>query len=200
MDVSVRLFAARGYDNVTVQDIAAEMDGLTKGTIYHHFKGKEDILEALIDRVLVVDNIFERIDSDDTLTGLEKIRKVIDWSALDQGQTEISKIALSVLDTPNFLRRQIHNCVDVYARHIQRYIELGNRDGSMDVPYRQQAAESFMLLMNIWLNPSIFLQSLGGIISKVKYLRRLFDGIGLPVIDEETEGHLISFFEKMLAP
>ncbi len=36
----------RGFDNTTIQDIVNEMDGLTKGAIYHHFKSKEEIMEV----------------------------------------------------------------------------------------------------------------------------------------------------------
>ena len=200
LDVSVSVFLEKGYDHVIIQDIVDQMDGLTKGAIYHHFKGKEEILEALIDRVLVTDHIFERVNKDPTLTGLEKIKKVIEWSAMDKKHTDISKIALSVSDTPQFLRKQIHNAVDQYAPYIKRYIEQGNQDGSLHIRYPEQVAESFMLLFNIWLNPSVFPQSIEGIEEKIAYLRLLFQGIGLPAIDDALEKQLKRFFRKMLSP
>jgi len=46
LDVFQRLFMKRGFDNTTIQDIVNEMDGLTKGAIYHHFKSKEEIMEV----------------------------------------------------------------------------------------------------------------------------------------------------------
>lgn len=47
-DAGLRLFCARGYLNVTVDDIAREA-GVTKGAVYHHFDGKEDLLVAAIE-------------------------------------------------------------------------------------------------------------------------------------------------------
>lgn len=38
-----RLFCLKGYDGTTVRDIAAEV-GILSGSIFHHFKSKEEIL------------------------------------------------------------------------------------------------------------------------------------------------------------
>ena len=35
-----KLFLEKGYDNTTIQDIVDELNGLTKGAVYHHFKSK----------------------------------------------------------------------------------------------------------------------------------------------------------------
>ena len=50
LDVSLRLFLEKGYEHTTVQDIVDHLDGLTKGAIYHHFKSKEEILDAALNR------------------------------------------------------------------------------------------------------------------------------------------------------
>ena len=45
LDVSMRLFTEQGYEHTTIQDIVDAL-GMSKGAIYHHFKGKEEILLA----------------------------------------------------------------------------------------------------------------------------------------------------------
>ncbi len=45
---ALALFAARGYDGVSLRDIAAHSD-VTHGLIRHHFGSKEDIWRAVID-------------------------------------------------------------------------------------------------------------------------------------------------------
>jgi AcrR family transcriptional regulator len=48
---ALRVFARRGYREAGVDDIAAEA-GYSKGALYWHFSGKEELLEALLeDRV-----------------------------------------------------------------------------------------------------------------------------------------------------
>lgn len=51
LDVAERLFCTNGYDNTSTNDILAEI-GIARGTLYYHFKNKEDILDAMIDRTL----------------------------------------------------------------------------------------------------------------------------------------------------
>jgi AcrR family transcriptional regulator len=47
----VELFARQGYENMSIQDIIGAV-GIAKGTFYHHFRSKEDLLDRLIDSTL----------------------------------------------------------------------------------------------------------------------------------------------------
>src|SRR6202049_3184609 len=48
LEAALRIFAERGYANTRLEDIAADV-GVTKGTIYHYFETKEDLLLQAID-------------------------------------------------------------------------------------------------------------------------------------------------------
>ena len=50
LDVAESLFGTKGFDNTSTSDILNEV-GLARGTLYYHFKSKEDILDAMIDRM-----------------------------------------------------------------------------------------------------------------------------------------------------
>ena len=51
LDATDRLLARYGYRKMTMDDLAAEV-GIGKGTIYLHFRSKEDLIYALIDQIL----------------------------------------------------------------------------------------------------------------------------------------------------
>lgn len=53
LDAAEGLFAERGFHAVTV-DAIAEAAGLAVGSIYHHFKNKERLYLALVERALSV--------------------------------------------------------------------------------------------------------------------------------------------------
>ncbi|NED94733.1 TetR/AcrR family transcriptional regulator [Phytoactinopolyspora alkaliphila] len=44
------LFATRGYAHVSLADIV-QAAGVTKGALYHHFTGKEDVFRAVLEQV-----------------------------------------------------------------------------------------------------------------------------------------------------
>ena len=77
LEVSQRLFIEKGYDNTTIQDIVNELGGLTKGAIYHHFKSKEEIMDALSDKMFFDNNPFTLVKKRNDLNGLQKMREVI---------------------------------------------------------------------------------------------------------------------------
>jgi AcrR family transcriptional regulator len=48
---SARVFAQRGYDNTTMQDLASSM-GLATGALYHYFSSKEQLLIGICDQLM----------------------------------------------------------------------------------------------------------------------------------------------------
>ena len=49
---AAKLFRVKGYERTTVRDLAAAV-GIQSGSIFHHFKSKEEILLALMREVIV---------------------------------------------------------------------------------------------------------------------------------------------------
>lgn len=49
IDTAERLFRTKGYGACTINDILHEV-AIAKGTFYHYFKSKEDVLDAMVDR------------------------------------------------------------------------------------------------------------------------------------------------------
>lgn len=77
LDVAERLFCTRGYDQTSTNDILAEI-GIARGTLYYHFTSKEDILDAMIDRIL--DEIVRRtsrIALDESVPVLERLTQSV---------------------------------------------------------------------------------------------------------------------------
>ena len=50
LDVAERLFGTKGFDGTSTADILNEV-GIARGTLYYHFKSKEDILDAMTQRL-----------------------------------------------------------------------------------------------------------------------------------------------------
>lgn len=50
LNVAEQLFETKGFDRTSTTDILNEV-GIARGTLYYHFKSKEDILDAMIERM-----------------------------------------------------------------------------------------------------------------------------------------------------
>jgi AcrR family transcriptional regulator len=65
-DVALAVFAERGYDGASMDDVARAA-GITKASIYHHVAGKEALLERGLNRAL--DALFAILAEPDAATG-----------------------------------------------------------------------------------------------------------------------------------
>ncbi len=50
LDAAERLFGSKGFDHTSTNDILKEV-GIARGTLYYHFSSKEEILDAMIERM-----------------------------------------------------------------------------------------------------------------------------------------------------
>lgn len=50
LDAAEQLFVTKGFDGTSINDILDRV-GIARGTLYYHFKSKEEILDAMIERL-----------------------------------------------------------------------------------------------------------------------------------------------------
>ncbi|MGD6974458.1 TetR/AcrR family transcriptional regulator [Bacillus altitudinis] len=198
LDTATKLFLEKGWEQTTIQDIVDELGDLTRGAFYHHFKSKEDIIDAVLYRLALKNNPFEQTKKMTGLNGLEKLKNAFLLSFTNQGQLDALESIPSILKSPKVITHQLMDCINTGALDIQSFIEEGVMDGSLSIHYPKQAAETLMLLTNIWLSPIIFSVETEEYMQKVKHLQELFNGIGLPIFDEQILIVLETFHKKII--
>ncbi|WP_326513971.1 TetR/AcrR family transcriptional regulator [Clostridium intestinale] len=73
LDIAEKLFHIKGYDKCTINDILKEV-GIAKGTFYHYFKSKEEVLDAIVSRYkYVVITKVNEVANNDVITLEEKL-------------------------------------------------------------------------------------------------------------------------------
>ncbi|GAC1396147.1 MAG: TetR/AcrR family transcriptional regulator [Mycobacterium sp.] len=120
MDAALKLFADCGYKATTVGAIEAEA-GLAprSGALYQHFKGKQELLEAALDR---------------ELTGMDELPHAIAMFPLGDLRAELTMLArwnLASLDRRGALTRFVRREADLLPQRLRTKLY----DRLVDRPY-----------------------------------------------------------------
>lgn len=187
LDVSMRLFLEKGYESTSMQDIVDGLGGLSKGAIYHHFKSKEDILLAVMDKIYAGhDDEWDAIRKmDDNATGLERLKAVFEASIFNERQSEVFGMAPNFIQNPQMLALQVKGIYEESAPNfLQPIIERGMADGSIQTQYPKELAEVLLILINIWLTPVAHTDGSAGLAGRIGYFAEMLDRLGLPIFDD----------------
>ena len=198
LDASLKLFLEKGYEHTTIQDIIDELGDLTKGAIYHHFKSKSEIIEAVMDQLYGG----QEKDYEDILnesgTGLEKLKKLIIVSINNPGNQLIIKAAPNIMKNPRFLMKQLFDSLnDTAPRLILPLVEQGVRDGSIKTEYPKELSEAMLILFNLWMNPFIIQNTEEELIHKIQFMKDLLERLGIPLLDDEALLVLESYRQQL---
>lgn len=197
LDAALQLFLEKGYEQTTVLDIVDNMGGLTRGAFYHHFKSKEEVLDAVGDKLYADSNPFDEVQKQVHLTGLEKLKYLVKYSMEDSDSRKITMMSLQALQSPTFLKKLIDDNRDVLAPRYHEIIEEGIRDGSIQTEHPKLLSQLFTLLTNFWTVPTIFPVSEEETLEKLFFIKEITDKMGMPILDDEIFKMILSKAEVL---
>ena len=109
LDSARRLFAEKGYEKTSIQDILNDL-GLSKGGLYHHFKSKEAILD--------------RLNADEWAVTARLLDKLIERNELSPGESSTREI-LDPQGKPRWRQARISFLKNrPYHQHVTEYLTL----------------------------------------------------------------------------
>lgn len=148
LDAADELFAQKGFDGTSTNDILGKV-GIARGTLYHHFKSKEDIMDALIDRYS--DGLLDAaqvIAADKTIPVVERVIRVVMALNLSGGSSK--EIMEHIHKPQNALMHQkiqkvIINRVPLILTGI---IREGIEQGMFSTPFPYECMEMVVIYAN----------------------------------------------------
>lgn len=191
LDAALQLFLEKGYEQTTVLDIVKNMGGLTRGAFYHHFKSKEEVLDALGDKLFLDNNPFEKVRQQTHLTGLEKLKYLLLYSMENSESRKINIMSVQALQSPTFLKKVIDDNRDLVAPLYQKIIEEGIKDGSIKTEHAKLLSQLITFLTNFWTLPTLYPSSLEESVEKLLYIKEITDKLGVPFLDDEMIAQVI---------
>lgn len=144
LDVAERLFCAKGFDNASTNDILEEI-GIARGTLYYHFKSKEDILDAMIERL--TNQMVEKaavIALDESIPVLERLTRTMLSLNIDN---ELGDMVMEQVRRPQnaLMHQKLENMLlGRVNKLITKIAEDGIKQGIMHTDYPAEAVEMIM--------------------------------------------------------
>ena len=179
LDVAQRFFYTKGYEQTSVHDIIDQV-GIAKGTFYHYFGSKVELLDELIERMTdQVMAIIEPVVADENLAAAAKFRQFFNVSAGWKAQSKA--FLLDILrpyyadDNAVFRHKMMAVGTTRIAPLLTRIVRQGVAEGAFDTDYPDE---------------------IGGIV--VLILSAFSEGLAFMILQETSNGDLLPAAEKKL--
>jgi TetR/AcrR family transcriptional regulator, cholesterol catabolism regulator len=150
---AARLFHRRGYDATSMSDVARALR-LSKGGLYHHFQGKDEILFSLMEHALDISQ--ERVmnavrgvsDPEGRLRMLIRLHVEL---VMSPGDREITVMLHENHPLPPSLRRRVNKRKKDYVHFVENLVSDVQRMRGSNATVSPRAATFALLGMINWI-------------------------------------------------
>lgn len=156
LDAAEILFLTNGYEKSTVKNIIDGV-GIAKGTFYHYFKAKEDVLDSIISRVTEI--VIERAEDIAKNPELSPIEKIIDIILSMNVQDKVDNEYMQMLHRPeNALihQKSLTLMVTKITPILERVVDEGIKQGVFISEFPRQYIQIFLTSSMTLLDEGIF--------------------------------------------
>jgi len=148
LDIAFELCRSHGFDTMNVEQVT-QAAGVAKGTFYHYFSSKDDMLEQLVSRF--GDSLFDHLSAAAAQaggTGSERLRAVMDAAGVYKlGNSDIAYASFLYTDGNLALRHRLFQAWRERGRQVLLpIIGDGAADGSLSVISVEAATDLVLLL------------------------------------------------------
>ncbi|AYF06585.1 MULTISPECIES: TetR/AcrR family transcriptional regulator [Bacillus] len=157
LETAERLFITKGYTKTTVNDILKEI-GIAKGTFYHYFKSKEEVMDEIIMRI-VKDDVAKAkvIVSNPNIPVLEKLFRVLMEQSPKSG--DVKDKMIEQFHQPNnaeMHQKSIVQSIIHLSPVLAEILEQGIDEGVFSTPYPQETIELLLSSAQVIFDEGLF--------------------------------------------
>lgn len=156
LDTAERLFMEKGYENTSINDILS-VSGIAKGSLYYHYKSKEDVLDGIIGRITEqIVTSAKTVADDAALTAHEKMLRIIPtvnitYSPYERMLHELHRPSNALLH-----QKSITQTLNAVAPIMADIVEQGNREGVYHTQYPLETVEILLVAGQFIFDEGIF--------------------------------------------
>ncbi|EEK62144.1 TetR/AcrR family transcriptional regulator [Bacillus cereus] len=157
LETAERLFLTKGYTKTTVNDILKEI-GIAKGTFYHYFKSKEEVMDEIIMRIIKEDvTKAKRIVSNPDIPVLDKLFKILMEQSPKSG--DVKEKMIQQFHQPNnaeMHQKSLVQSIIHLSPVLTEVLEQGIEEGIFSTPYPQETIELLLSSAQVIFDDGLF--------------------------------------------
>lgn len=156
LDAAGQLFSTKGYDKCTIIDILDAV-GIAKGTFYYYFKSKEEVLDAIIERV--TEFVVEKVEKAASNQELSLDKRMLEVFLSMKVEDEVNHELMGELHKPeNALMHQKSLSVMVtrITPVLVKLVDEGIRQGVFQSDFPKQYMQIFLTSSITLLDDGLF--------------------------------------------
>lgn len=156
LDHAEILLHTKGYNGTTVNDILMET-GIAKGTFYYYFKSKEEVMDAIVMRVIDSGvKAAEAIVSNKDLSVHEKLLHIIMLQGPEPERKEQMLEQLHQADNADMHQRSLVQTVLKLTPVLTKVVEQGREVGLFTTPYPKETVEFLLVSSQFLFDEGLF--------------------------------------------
>ncbi len=151
LDAAQRLVYSKGFERMTIQDVLNEL-GISKGAFFHYFTSKNDLLEALIERMVEqILTSLEQVVFDPSLSATQKLESY--FSSALKWKTARKDFLLRILQAwyldENAVVRQktLNRSIERITPYLAQILEQGNKEGCWQIAHPKEMVKMMMYVL-----------------------------------------------------
>lgn len=157
LNAAEMLFSTKGYQQTTIIDILKAV-GIAKGTFYYYFKSKEEVMDAIIDKIIKADIIMaKRIASDPDLPVIDKLFRIIMEQSPKQGSTKQGMIEqFHQPSNAEMHQKSLIKAIKELSPVLADVIQQGVTEGTFQTKYPQETVEFLLASAQVIFDDGLF--------------------------------------------
>ena len=157
LDTAERLFNTKGYVQTTILDILNEI-GIAKGTFYYYFKSKEEVMDAIIMRIVNADvAAAKKIADDPGLSSLQKLFQILMAQKPQRGGGKEKMLEqFHVPSNAEMHQKSLVQSILQLTPVLTQVIEQGIHENIMSTDYPRETVEFLLVSAQVVLDEGLF--------------------------------------------
>ncbi len=148
LDTAEQVFLEKGYHKTTITEISKRAN-VGYGTVYSHFRGKDDLLNTIIDRTS--EKYFNILDDTEPVSNFHELHaifedKIKSTFQLANKQKEILKVSQQALGQSKNVFEHWNNKMALFAEIIEREIAGARKKGFVNKNFDLRIISKAMIL------------------------------------------------------